>query len=63
MSSIPFDIMMIIHSIVIAIVIYLILKFAIGQPVVVARRNSIWVGIFALIYMLVFGHRLPMVSI
>ncbi len=62
MSSIPFDIMMIIHSIVIALVIYLILKFAIGQPAVVARRNSIWVGIFALIYMLVFGHRLPRFS-
>jgi len=54
-----YDFKMILHAIIIAIVVYLILKFLIGQPVVVARRNSIWVGIFVLIYMLIFGHRLP----
>lgn len=55
----PYDIMMILHAIFVAIIVYIILKFLIGQPAVVARRNSIWVGIFVLIYMLVFGHRLP----
>jgi hypothetical protein len=50
---------MLLHSIMIAIVLYIIMIFFLKQRQVVAENRSILLGAFALIYMILFGHGLP----
>jgi hypothetical protein len=57
--GLSFELNMLIHSIVIAFLLYLILHFWMNYSRVVAQKYSIIVGIIVLIYMLVFGHQLP----
>jgi predicted neutral ceramidase superfamily lipid hydrolase len=51
--------MMVVHSLVIGIVLYALMVFGLGQKTEVAERRSILIAAFALIYMIMFGHGLP----
>lgn len=50
---------MLIHSVVIGIVLYVVMRFVLGQRQVVAENRSILVSAVALAYMILFGHGLP----
>jgi hypothetical protein len=47
------------HSIVIALILYVIMLFVLKQPSQVAEDRSILLGAVILIYMILFGHGLP----
>ena len=51
--------MMFIHSAIISVIIYLIMKFLLKQPEIVSQNRSVLIGAFILIYMVLFGHGLP----
>lgn len=51
--------MMFVHSIVIAIILYVIMRFALNQSNDKAIDRSILIGAFVLIYMILFGHGAP----
>jgi hypothetical protein len=51
--------MMILHSVIIGILLYLFMIFVLGQKQTVAENRSILLASFALIYMILFGHGLP----
>lgn len=51
--------MMLLHSLVIGIVLYLFMIFVLGQKQVVAENRSILLACFILAYMILFGHGLP----
>lgn len=51
--------MMFLHSIIIGFFLYFFMVF-IGQKQVVAENRSIMIAAFILIYMILFGHGLPM---
>jgi hypothetical protein len=50
---------MLIHSVVIGIVLYIVMRFVLGQRQVVAENRSILISAVALAYMILFGHGLP----
>jgi hypothetical protein len=47
------------HAIIIAILLYVVMKFALKQSQTMALNRSMVVGAAALIYMILFGHGLP----
>jgi hypothetical protein len=51
--------MMVAHSVVIGIVLYLFMVFILGQKQIVAENRSILLSSFVLAYMILFGHGLP----
>ena len=51
--------MMLLHSLVIGVLLYLFMIFVIGQKQAVAENRSILLGALALVYMILFGHGLP----
>ena len=51
--------MMLMHSVIIGILLYLIMTFILGQKQVVAENRSILLSAVVLIYMILFGHGLP----
>lgn len=51
--------MMLLHSVMIGIVLYLIMIFGLGQQQSVAENRSILIASGVLIYMILFGHGLP----
>ena len=51
--------MMIVHSVIIGILSYIFMIYILGQPQRVAENRSILLGSFVLMYMILFGHRLP----
>jgi ACR3 family arsenite efflux pump ArsB len=51
--------MMLLHSAIIGILLYLFMIFILGQNQVVAENRSILLAAVILIYMIVFGHGLP----
>ncbi len=51
--------MMVVHSFVIGIVLYLLMVFLLGQKQVVAENRSILLSALILAYMILFGHGLP----
>jgi hypothetical protein len=51
--------MMILHSIIIGIILFVFMIFGLGQQNEVAQRRSILIASVVLIYMILFGHRLP----
>jgi hypothetical protein len=53
--------MMILHSVIIGIVLYVFMTFALGQKQVVAENRSILLAALTLAYMILFGHGLPTV--
>ena len=52
--------MMLLHSVVIGILLYLFMIFILGQRSIVAENRSILLAAIILIYMILFGHGLPM---
>ena len=50
---------MFIHSAVITIVLYIIMKYILKQSESKAQDRSILLGAIVLIYMILFGHGLP----
>ena len=50
---------MLLHSIIIGVLLYLFMVFALGQNSVVAENRSILIAACILIYMILFGHGLP----
>ena len=52
--------MMVLHSLVIGIVVFALMIFGLGQKNEVAARRSILIASGVLIYMILFGHGLPL---
>ena len=52
--------MMVLHSIIIGVIVFLIMIFGLKQKNEVAERRSILIASGVLIYMILFGHRLPL---
>uniref|UniRef100_A0A6C0HCK2 Uncharacterized protein n=1 Tax=viral metagenome TaxID=1070528 RepID=A0A6C0HCK2_9ZZZZ len=51
--------MMIVHSLIIGILLYLFMFYILGQKQAVAENRSILLASLILVYMILFGHRLP----
>lgn len=51
--------MMLLHAVIIGVVLYFVMVFALKQSKSVALNRSMIAAAVVLIYMLVFGHRLP----
>tara|TARA_B110000305_G_C19200638_1_gene521003 strand:- start:350 stop:544 length:195 start_codon:yes stop_codon:yes gene_type:complete len=51
--------MMLLHSVIIGILLYLFMFFILGQKQNVAENRSILLAALILIYMILFGHGLP----
>jgi hypothetical protein len=51
--------MMVVHAVIIAIFLYILMKFGLNQSIDKAIDRSILIGAFVLIYMILFGHGLP----
>jgi Ca2+/Na+ antiporter len=47
------------HAAIIAIILYVIMKFILKQDDTMSLNRSILVGALALIYMILFGHGMP----
>jgi hypothetical protein len=50
---------MIFHAIVIAVVLYVLMRFLLQQRQAVAESRSVLIGALALAYMVLFGHGMP----
>jgi hypothetical protein len=50
---------MLLHSIIIGIILYLIMIYGLQQSAMVAENRSILIAAVVLIYMILFGHGLP----
>ena len=51
--------MMVVHSVIIGIVLYLLMFYGLNQSQRMAENRSILVAAIVLIYMILFGHGLP----
>jgi len=51
--------MMLLHSLVIGVLLYLFMFFILGQKQIVAENRSILLAAVILMYMILFGHGLP----
>jgi hypothetical protein len=51
--------MMLLHSVIIGILLYLFMIFILGQKQIVAENRSILLASLILAYMILFGHGLP----
>ena len=51
--------MMLLHSIIIGILLYIFMIFILGQKQIVAENRSILLAALILVYMILFGHGLP----
>ena len=52
--------MMVLHSILIGVVACAVMIFGLKQSNIVAERRSILIASVVLIYMILFGHKLPL---
>ena len=50
---------MLLHAVIIGILLYVIMVFALGQKPAVAANRSLIIAALVLIYMLLFGHGWP----
>ena len=50
---------MLMHSIIIGIILYLFMIFILGQNKIVAENRTILFAALILVYMILFGHGLP----
>jgi ACR3 family arsenite efflux pump ArsB len=50
---------MLLHSVIIGVLLYLFMIFVLGQKQIVAENRSILLAALILIYMILFGHGLP----
>ena len=51
--------MMLLHSLLIGLLLYVIMVFLMKQPARIAEDRSVLLGAIVLIYMILFGHGLP----
>jgi len=51
--------MMLLHSLIIGILLYLFMFFILGQKQIVSENRSILLAALILVYMILFGHGLP----
>ena len=51
--------MMLLHSVIIGILLYVFMIFVLGQKQHVAENRSILIAAIILVYMILFGHGLP----
>lgn len=51
--------MMLLHSLIIGLVLYVLMIYALKQPQAVAENRSLLITAVVLIYMILFGHGLP----
>ncbi len=51
--------MMLLHAVIIGLILYFIMMFGLKQPQSVAENRSLLMASIVLIYMLLFGHKLP----
>ena len=51
---------MLLHAFIIGVILYLLMLYVLKQPAIVAEDRSIFFASLILIYMLLFGHGLPM---
>lgn len=51
--------MMFTHSVIIGMLLYAFMIFGLNQPINVAENRSILIAAVILIYMILFGHGLP----
>jgi ACR3 family arsenite efflux pump ArsB len=51
--------MMVLHSAIIGVLLYVFMVFMLGQRQIVAETRSILLAALVLVYMIVFGHKLP----
>jgi len=51
--------MMVLHSVIIGVLLYLFMIFILGQKQIVAENRSVLLAAVILIYMILFGHGLP----
>ena len=54
---------MLLHSVIIGLILYIIMLFGLKQSSAVAENRSILIAAVALIYMILFGHGLPKIPI
>jgi len=52
-------IVMVIHSVLVGVLLYIIMIYGLGQRHIVAENRSILFAACVLIYMVMFGHGLP----
>jgi len=50
---------MVLHSLIIGILLYIFMVYGLKQNYVVAETRSVFIGGLVLIYMVLFGHKLP----
>jgi hypothetical protein len=50
---------MVLHGALVAVVLYLLMKYVLGQSDAKALTRSVLLGLLVAVYMLVFGHGLP----
>ena len=50
---------MLLHSIIIGLILFALMRFVLGQSASVAEDRSVLLGAVILVYMILFGHRLP----
>jgi len=51
--------MMLLHSVIIGILLYIFMIFMLGQRQPVAENRSILLAALVLVYMILFGHGMP----
>lgn len=47
------------HAFIITLVLYVLMRFVLKQSQTMALNRSILIGALVLVYMILFGHRLP----
>jgi hypothetical protein len=52
-------IIMLMHSVIIGILLYLFMIYILGQKPIVAENRSVLFAALILVYMILFGHGLP----
>ena len=50
---------MLLHSVILGVILYAFMVFGLGQQTIVAENRSILIASVVLIYMILFGHGLP----
>jgi hypothetical protein len=51
--------MMVLHSLIIGLILYVGMLYGLGQKQAVAENRSILIAAIVLVYMILFGHGLP----
>jgi len=51
--------MMLLHSVIVGVLLFVIMFFVLGQKQIVAETRSVLLAAVVLVYMLLFGHGLP----